>query len=283
MISAWLPNVKRTSVLCNGGTYQAGARLNGLLHTIESNTWDSAMSVFRSSYSAPHLMYDPRNRRLEQFLPFNVSACALKNLPGGVETNRQGAIQVELVGYAGETHTWPDNWLRNIALDVVGPISNLADIKLKTIKQYGADAGFILASPYARQRLTHQEWLACDYWVSHQNAPENDHWDCGALDIQKIIDFISPVSSVTKLPQGDTEMILIVERTNKKEIGRCALHSHTDKGPLMETVSNPKPWRSGRKGLLQATVSIGEFNRRRKAAMEGAGFFDGQGHKVGGQ
>jgi hypothetical protein len=37
------------------------------------------------------------------------------------------------------------------------------------------------------KRLSGQQWLDFSGWLGHQHAPENDHWDPGAIDITDLL------------------------------------------------------------------------------------------------
>lgn len=184
-----------------------GARITpncGVLHTTEGTGWPD----YGGGKSAPNYTARPdfANKRLlwRAHFPDEMSARALMNQAGGVETNTANAVQVELVGtcdpkrakswngdgrYLAGTHYiyWPaaPDWAkRDVAaflkdmntrhrVALAGPTS-----WLPYPKSYGSAGG---------QRMTHAQWREFYGWCGHQHVPENDHGDPGALDFAGIL------------------------------------------------------------------------------------------------
>lgn len=185
----WVAGIPRdTSIYAAGGGSYNGGPYKIVLHSTEGG-WDGSMSVFRSRMTAPHFMADPATKRIVQMVPLNRSAYALQNQSGGVETNRDGAIQVEIVGYAGRMHELSDDQLEWLGVKVVRMIVDNAPgpIRYTAPRFYGEDAGFTLASSSARQRMSYAEWDAFNGVCGHQHVPENSHWDPGKLNIDKVL------------------------------------------------------------------------------------------------
>src|SRR3954453_7968064 len=65
--------------------------------------------------SSPHFTLDPASGRLWQHIPIDRAARSLEHPPGAVETNRANAVQVELLGFARDTPSWPRASYRRIA------------------------------------------------------------------------------------------------------------------------------------------------------------------------
>lgn len=103
MAQLWLPGAERRPQ--SGGSSMVGGPPRSIWHI----TWDKLGPGGRMpSFDAiagyleqveycPHLMWDPWTGRIVQFYPADVSARAVRNLAGGVETNRMGSacLQVE--------------------------------------------------------------------------------------------------------------------------------------------------------------------------------------------
>lgn len=183
----WLPGFTRDETIrgAGGGTFVPAAPC-GVVHTTEGG-WESAMAVFRSRMVAPHVMVDPVTRRRAQFIPLDRSAYALVNDNGGVETNRHGARQIEVVGYADRTQDMPADQQEWLAVEVLRPISEAVGITGPGLECFGVDAGWVLATPTARQRMSFDAWNRFGGWCGHQHVPENSHWDPGALDLPAIV------------------------------------------------------------------------------------------------
>lgn len=188
-MSNWVAGIPRDeSIYAAGGGSYNGGPYKIVLHSTEGG-WDGSMGVFRSRMTAPHFMADPATRRIVQMVPLNRSAYALQNLSGGVETNRDGVIQVEIVGYAARMHELTDAQLEWLGVKVVRMIVDNAPGPIRYVapRFYGADAGFTLASTSARQRMSQAEWDAFNGVCGHQHVPENSHWDPGKLNIDKVL------------------------------------------------------------------------------------------------
>lgn len=189
----------------DGGTYVAGAApWRGVVHATQSRNIAAAVSAYRAAGTPPHVTADPWARRRAQHIDTDRSAYAVKNLPGGVDTNRVRAVQVELVGFSEDPRHLPaslapyslesltDGDKRWLGTEVFRPIMAAHPIRPVSLTMFGADCGWTLARADARQRLSFEAWMACDYWVAHQHVPENDHWDAGALDLATILRYAAP-------------------------------------------------------------------------------------------
>lgn len=101
MAEVWYPRRAGTILGNSGGSWAAGYPARGVLHTTEGSTASGATSAYSKNNSWPHFTVGPTGK-VFQHLAINVAARALKNLSGGVETNRAHAIQIEIVGFAGK-------------------------------------------------------------------------------------------------------------------------------------------------------------------------------------
>lgn len=164
-----------------------------LLHTCESEATATQNANYLVRMGAePHWVFDPRFPLDEaiQLLPYTATGKALRNLPGGVETNRREAdgdptvdvIQVELVGYAAAVAGYDDAWYRNLRDFLIRLCSQLG-IPYRFPRRFATDY-----ADAANVRCTPDEWLdpALAGIVGHCHAPENDHWDPGPLDIARL-------------------------------------------------------------------------------------------------
>ncbi len=168
-----------------------------VLHTTEGRTLPS----YGGGGSAPNLTAVPdfANRRLKWYQHFRIdtSSRALVNLAGGVETNTNNVVQVELVGTCSpSTHAdwgsaqhiyWPDapDWA----------LEGVADFLRWVNAQHGVPlVGPKLWNPYPKsygsaggQRFTNAEWNAFRGICGHQHVAENSHGDPGALDFARLL------------------------------------------------------------------------------------------------
>jgi hypothetical protein len=187
----------------------------GILHTTEGG-WQGSLSAFTANNSWPHEMYDPALNRRQQFIPFDQPAKALRNMTGGVETNRRetdglpgpDVIQVEIVAFAGQIENYSDEWKLNLALYVID-LSRRSGIPLEFPAEFHGSDAYGLKAP---TRFTPQQWLTVRGFVGHQHVPENTHWDPGNIDwLPPLVRFLtnppaggSDMEPATKLTNGNT-------------------------------------------------------------------------------
>lgn len=169
-----------------------------VLHTTEGTSWPS----YAGGATAPNYTASPdfANKRLawRAHFPDERSSRALRNEPGGVETNTLNALQVELVGTCdldtsrrwkrqNRAHIyWPDapEWaLRDLGA-FLADAHNRHGIRLSapTFKAYPESYGKLNPN-----RFTHAQWRGFYGVCGHQHVPENDHGDPGALPIAKVL------------------------------------------------------------------------------------------------
>jgi len=68
-------------------------------HTTEGSTAEAALSAFKAKKADPHFTVD--SATIYQHIDTNVASRALRHPTGTPETNRDSAVQIELVGFAG--------------------------------------------------------------------------------------------------------------------------------------------------------------------------------------
>lgn len=176
---SWHPDAVRRIYVANGGSFIGDGPPVLVLHTTETTGIPSYGGWKSITASVPH--FTVHGDELYQHLPINVAARALRNVKGGVETNRRGrvTVQVEMVGYARDPKTYSApvrslvDWLvREVGLD---PSTH---VTFDGGAAYGV-AGSVRMSP--------AEWLRASGIVGHQHAPESTHWDPGKLDVTTLI------------------------------------------------------------------------------------------------
>lgn len=193
MTLLWLPAARRV-VHDSGLAFTDPGEPKGVLHTTETPG--------RPSYDGwsvhPHLTVVPVPRvrvDVDQHIPFNHAGMALRNLPGGVQTNRDRAYQVELVGTCekgGKAHKagayyWPDaddKVLVSLWDRVIKPMSTGLNIPQRTLAYQNYPASYGDPRPTGRTnivRLSGPAWDAYSGWCGHQHVPENIHGDPGAF------------------------------------------------------------------------------------------------------
>jgi hypothetical protein len=183
------------SVKGSGSGPFTGGPFKGILHTTEGPTAAGAIAAFRSSGSWPHFLVDYAGN-VWQFVNTNQGARALQNLPGGVQTNLDSAIQIEIVGFASQPNGHPTAQIEALK-SLMRWIEQTSGVKPK-------GPGRAFASGYGQNslRFSGPQWDSFDGWCGHCHVPENDHWDPGAININNLL----PVTEVK--PMYDPPLVL---------------------------------------------------------------------------
>lgn len=165
----------------DAGDYTGGPP-KGVLHTTEGSSAKGAINAFKFNNTWPHFLVDYQGK-VWQFIDSSKAARALRNLKGGVETGRDHAVQVEVVGFAGKPNDHP-----SIQFDALRRLMRWIE-KTEGVKSVGPPLPF--ASRYGQPgtRLPNNWWDEFNGWCGHSHVPENDHWDPGMIDL---ISLLSP-------------------------------------------------------------------------------------------
>jgi hypothetical protein len=151
------------------GSYTSGP-FKIVHHTTEGSTAQGAFGAFRANRSDPHFTVD--GTTIYQHIDTGRGARALRNPPGGVQTNRDSAVQIEVVGFAHrpktrptlqklarlcrwieETHNAPKTWPNGLPKPAVN----------------GHDPG--------GHNRNAANWDSKGGHYGHCHVPENTHWD----------------------------------------------------------------------------------------------------------
>lgn len=206
MSDLWLPGWERDTISNHGGgSYVGDDPWRITLHTTEGSSIAGAVAAYEKHGVPPHGTVDPRTRRRVQHIPLNRSAYALKNIGGGVETNRIHNVQFEIVWFAKDGPLMPDDMLRWLGEEVIAPVRALVPVSLVCPQFVGPESGTI-ASASARQRFTHDAWRRFNGVCGHQHVPENDHWDPGRLDVPAILRYASGTTPAPPTPEEDEDV-----------------------------------------------------------------------------
>ncbi len=141
-------------------------------HTTEGSTAEDALKAFARNRSDPHFTVDAA-RNFRHIDPAE-GARALRNAPGGVQINRDSAVQTELAGFAHlakDTHA-----LTNLArlcrwIEVTHAEPKVWPSGLPRPAKNGHDPG-----GHNRDAPT---WDTQSGHFGHCHVPENTHWDPG--------------------------------------------------------------------------------------------------------
>lgn len=170
-----------------------------VIHTTEGASWPS----YDGGANAPHLtvLVDKATgaMRWRQHFPLDRSSRALKNLPGGVETNTDDTIQIELIGtcdpravtgWAKNSVLWPaaeEKHLSGVRAVLQAIVAAVPTIPWQDAAPRGWKAYPGSYANGAGQRLTFEEWRNARGFLGHQHVPENTHGDPGAIPIGALL------------------------------------------------------------------------------------------------
>lgn len=139
-------------------------------HTTEGSTADGAMGAFRQNRSDPH--FTVSNSKIYQHVDTSVAARALRHPQGTPETNRESAIQIELVGFAGKSKDR-------------GSLFNLARLCRWIEAEHGVSRTWPMGPPKPAvngkdpggHRRDQAIWDGQSGHYGHCHVPNNSHWD----------------------------------------------------------------------------------------------------------
>jgi hypothetical protein len=139
-------------------------------HTTEGSSAEGAFAAYQKNRSDPHFTVD--RTKIFQHVDTSTGARALRNAPGGSQTNRAGAIQIEVVGFAGSAKHAAT--LKNVArlcrwLEKTHSIPRTWPAGVPKPAKNGRDPG-----GHNRDAAT---WDSKGGHYGHCHVPENTHWD----------------------------------------------------------------------------------------------------------
>jgi hypothetical protein len=187
MSDIWLPGYERWEL--PGAPGQPYDELNdpkALLHTTEGTSVDGAVQAYRSY--PPQLIVDPARKRKVQHIPLNRAGYALWN----EDADDSLCYQVEIVGYASQSHLWSDEVLRWLGEELARPLHEYGGVPYVVVwKGFRRDGEmpYALASASSPLRLTQAELDAFSGFLGHQHVPGDEHWDPGGLNVGRILDY----------------------------------------------------------------------------------------------
>jgi hypothetical protein len=148
----------------------------GVGHTTECS-FECALRVFRRHY-APNFLVgrDRRGRvRIVQLIPLGEAGTTLRNLSGGVETNRWARAQIELAAHSHVYQWQPDPGVMHAFSALLYALRDAAGIPLSR-PYIDAYTGAAVA-----WRRRDGKWGRTPGWFNHAEIPENNHWDMGGF------------------------------------------------------------------------------------------------------
>lgn len=169
------------------GAHSGGTMAGGDSYVTWHITWDKLdprptfdqvkTYLVRMGYE-PHLLWDPETGRIAQFIAADRSARALVNQTGGIETNRYGAVNLQI-----ETYFSPGVNGGQVFTD--NPM-----VGLERIMAFADELGIPRVAPFtfSMPQRDPLALAACGGGhIGHMHWPENHHTDPGHIDIQEIL------------------------------------------------------------------------------------------------
>lgn len=139
-------------------------------HTTQGDTAEGAMETFKKHGSDPHFTVDAST--IFQHVDTDFGAMALRNAAGGVQTNRDSAIQIELVGFAERAKN--PAALRLVArlcrwIESTHAVPRVWPAGPPRPAKNGKDPGGHVRDAFL--------WDNTGGHYGHSQVPENTHWD----------------------------------------------------------------------------------------------------------
>lgn len=193
----WLSSAERDPIPGAGGApfdHETNPTWKLLLHTTEGTSYAGARASYSRNGFAPNVTVGPHPSKAKtvkawQHIPLDQRSTTLADSSGGIRTNRDYVIQVEIVGFADlkqaaryarwlGVDAWPD-WYKQGVAKILNDILDAKPIPRRcTVRWVTYPSSYGLG---ASQRLSTSEFDAYRGILGHQHAPENSHGDPGDL------------------------------------------------------------------------------------------------------
>lgn len=196
-------------------------------HTTEGSRADGAFQAFRRNKSDPHFTVD--HQRIVQHVDTSVASRALRNVQGGVQTNRHSAIQIEVVGFAARAKALPT--LQNVA-QLCRWLEQTHNIPQAWPAGYPKTATPAGKDPGGHNRSA-AIWAAHGGHYGHSQVPENHHWDPGYTPQEAMFVLTyNPNMGGFADPEADALREGIPEEVDLRDDDEAAMHDHSEvEGP----------------------------------------------------
>ena len=161
-------------------------------HTTEGSTAEGAFTALGSAHSDSHFVVD--DRHIYQLIDTSEASRSLRNQEGGVQTNKDSAIQIEMVGRAGAPKNRDTLALQRKLCRWLEEVHEISPIwpngYPKTFKKVSGKIG---QDPGGHNRDA-KTWDTVSGHYGHSQVPENTHWDPGYT--QEEVDFLMADTAV---------------------------------------------------------------------------------------
>jgi hypothetical protein len=234
----WHPNAIR-AVGRHAGAHASDAGWKIIHHTTEGSSAAGAIAAYRGHGGWPHFTAEWTGSRLRlyQHLPLSVAARALKNGPEAGETNRARAVQIEHVGFAATSESWPKARYAAIAA-LCRWIEAQTGCPAETLPGtvWGTDRPPRLSGSAFHRGRGH---------AAHQHVPGNDHWDWGQGNIALVLDEDDDARRTLKDGMTGADVEAFQQAVNKFIRRYCKCRTNR-RGLTVDGVVGPKTLESGK-------------------------------------
>jgi NTE family protein len=226
---ATCPFAEQRPISGTSGSY-AGGVFKIVHHTTEGGSAEGAFTAFKNNRSDPHFTVDASN--VYQHIDTDTAARSLRNAPGGVETNRDRALQIEVVGFAGKSKNRAT--LKNLArlcrwLEQTHGVPLVWPSGLPKPPKNGKDPGGHLRST--------ENWAKGGHF-GHCHVPENTHWDPAYTKLEVDYLMAAKFDAAGKLTNAQDPAVLGLENQPMALDGDTAFEVITDHADVGETPTN---------------------------------------------
>lgn len=221
-------------------------------HTTEGSTAEGAFAAFRANRSDPHFTID--SAKIYQHIDTGQAARALRNPSGGVETNRDSAVQIEVVGFAHRPKTRAT--LENVRqlCRWIETTHNIPQVWPNGFPKPATASG---RDPGGHNRNA-TNWDTKAGHFGHSNVPENVHWDPAytGTEVEFLMDGRDSLEGVDQY-----ESIILEDPGLGSDQSRMPDHAHPN-GMELESVA---PAMKRRARSASAKRSTGKRSARKAA------------------
>ena len=233
----------------------------GVLHTTESRGGFRPGGSYFGHTGFPH--FTVSRGKVWQHIPVNRACRALLNRPGGVETNNDGAVQIEIDWQAADIENLPD-----ADMDALRRVMRWIERECKIPAVCG-----VTFHPYpppvrlGREpwRLSFTEWDAYRGWCGHQHVPENDHGDPGLIDIAALL----PPPTPAPVPPAEPQEFPTVDFIARYPDGAYRVAAAGRRRPLAPASLADKLKATGWPVVQLTASEVGGFEAAFPDALEG--------------
>ena len=264
--AAWYPKALKMDQGTTGGTMTGGTP-RGVIHTTETAVWAG-----QANYHIQFMEVQPGVVVCKQYRPFNKASRALRNRPLGVQTNRQGSVNINvcIVGYAADAPN------RGAFTDAM--YEALGNFAVWAREEWDIPMQFMGAAPTGGSecygydspcRMSFTQWRTNSGWCGHQNVPEQTHWDPGKFDWTKFME------AGNNMTEAERALLFSLERQleNQKAINQR-------QGGYINGLQERVTALEAEHGVVADPVDLQPLEERVASLEVGASYFVPKGSKV---